>query len=80
MKKDTDHIWPRVEGGPDKPWNKRNIPQRKNRQKGARMPNLNEVSDSSNPIRLAVEIDKHSLQGPFKHPRNRNRGFGGLPR
>ena len=78
--RDNDHIWPRVEGGPDEPWNKRRIPRSQNRRKGAAMPNLNDVSDSPNPIRLAVEIDKGSLRGPFKHPRNRDKGFGGLPR
>lgn len=80
MKKEKEHIKPRIEGGSDEPWNIRYVSRKENEQKGARMPNLNEVSESSNPIKLAVDIDKGSLQGPFKHPRNRNRGFGGLPR
>ena len=80
MKEHTDHIWPRVEGGPDKDYNKRRISARSNQQKGARMPNLNEVAQSSNPLRLSAEIDKHTLRKRLRHPRNRNRGFGGLPR
>ena len=80
MKEHTDHIWPRTEGGPDKDYNKRRIPARKNLQKGPEMPDLNAVFDSSNPIRLAAEIDEHTLKKRFKHSRNRNKGFGGLPR
>jgi len=75
----NDHIWPRADRDPDKDYNKRRISARKNLQKGARMPNLNEVSDSSNPIRLATEIDKYSVTRGFRHRRNKNRGFGGLP-
>jgi len=77
---DLDHIWPRAEGGPDEDWNKRQISARKNRSKGARMPNLNEVADSPDPIKLAIEIDKHTMTKGLRHPRNKNRGFGGLPR
>lgn len=78
--KENDHIWPTVEGGPDEPWNKRRIPPSQNRRKGPEMPNPNDISDSPKPIRLAVEIDKHSLHGSFKHSRNKDKGFGGLPR
>lgn len=80
MKKHTDHIYPLVEGGPDEQYNKRRISAKENLQKGARMPSLNEVSQSTNPMRLAVKIDRDSLSKEFKHPRNKNRGFGGLPR
>lgn len=79
MKKEIDHIWPRAEGGPDEPWNKRSISRSKNRRKGAEMPTLADVADSPNPVKLAANIDKGSLKG-FKHPRNKNKGFGGLPR
>jgi len=79
MRKEKDHIWPKAEGGPDKDWNIREIDWRENRRKGAEMPNVDDVLDSSNPIRLAVGIDKRSLKG-FKHPRNKDRGFGGLCR
>jgi len=80
MRKERDHIWPEAEGGPDEDWNIREIDWLENRRKGAEMPDLADVLDSSDPIRLAVEIDKHSLEEGFKHPRNRNKGFGGLPR
>lgn len=79
MKKHRDHIQPEVEGGSDEEYNIRLISARENLEKGARMPNLDEVSESSNSIKLAVDIDRESLNG-FKHPRNKNRGFGGLPR
>jgi hypothetical protein len=78
MKRHRDHIWPKAEGGPDDDWNIRIIPASENLRKGAEMPDLDDVFDSSNPIRLAAEIDKQSLKG-FKNPRNRKRGFGGLP-
>jgi 5-methylcytosine-specific restriction endonuclease McrA len=77
---ETDHIWPEAEGGPDEPWNKRRIPRSQNRSKGAEMPSLADVMDSSEPWRLAAEIDRHSLEKGFKNPRNRDRGFGGLKR
>ena len=80
MRKEEDHIWPKAEGGSDEDWNIREIDWLENRRKGAEMPNVADVLDSSDPIRLAIEIDKHSLGEEFKHPRNRNRGFGGLPR
>jgi len=79
MERHRDHIWPTAEGGPDEDWNVRIIPASENLHKGAEMPNLADVLDSSNPIRLAAEIDKHSLEG-FRHPRNKDRGFGGLRR
>jgi len=77
--KERDHIWPEVEGGPTEDWNLRYISRSENRQKWTEMPDLDDVSDSSDPIRLAVEIDKQSLH-PFKHFRNQDKGFGGLPR
>lgn len=80
MKKHRDHIFPKAEGGPDVDWNIREISAKENLGKGAEMPDLSDVSASTNPIRLAVEIDKRSLQGSFKNSRNKNRGFGGLPR
>ena len=76
---ETDEIWPQAEGGRKEPWNQRRIPRSQNRQKGPDMPDLADVSDSSEPIRLAAEIDKHSLKG-FRHPQNKDRGFGGLRR
>lgn len=79
MKKHKDHICPRAENGPDENWNIRIIPASENLEKGAEMPDLDDVLDSSDPIRLAVEIDKQSLNG-FRHPRNKDRGFGGLRR
>jgi hypothetical protein len=79
MKRHRDHIWPRAEGGPDEEWNIRSIPAADNLHKGAEMPDLDDVFDSSDPVGLAVEIDKHSLDG-FKHPRNKDKGFGGLRR
>ncbi len=77
---ETDEIWPQKEGGPKEPWNQRRIPRSQNRSKGAEMPSLSDVFDSPNPIELAVEIDRHTLKEPFKHSRNKGRGFGGLPR
>jgi len=79
MKKESDHIFPRVEGGSDEPYNKRAISRSANRGKSAKMPKVADVFDSSNPIKLATDIDRKSLKG-FKHPQNKNRGFGGLPR
>lgn len=79
MKRHRDHIWPKAEGGPDEDYNFREIDASENLRKGAEMPDLDDVLDSSNPIRLAVEIDKRSLEG-FQNPRNRDRGFGGLRR
>lgn len=77
---DIDHIWPRAERGPDEDWNKRRVSARKNRSKGARMPNLSEVADSPKPIELAAKIDKHTMTNRLRHRRNRNRGLGGFPR
>jgi len=60
-----DHIWPSIEGGPDKPeapWNHRDIPRSKNGHKSAHMPNIDDVLDSSDPITLAQRIDKASLE------------------
>ncbi len=79
MKKEIDHIFPIVEEGSNESYNKRAIPRSANRRKGAKMPTMADVLDSSNPIKLAVDIDRKSLKG-FKHPQNKNRGFGGLPR
>jgi 5-methylcytosine-specific restriction endonuclease McrA len=80
MGKERDHIWPKAEGGPNKGWNYRDINRSENRQKGARMPTLGEVSQSTDPIRLSVEIDKHTITKGLKIRRNRDKGFGGLPR
>lgn len=80
MKKHRDHIFPKTEGGSDDNWNIREIDADKNLKKGAEMPKVSDVLDSSDPIRLAVEIDKSSLKGPFKNIRNKGKGFGGLPR
>ena len=79
-KTDTDHIWPSSEGGPDEPWNKREISPHENRSKGSKMPSRSDVSDSDNSIQLAVKIDKHTLNHEYKTPRNKDRGFGGLKR
>ena len=80
MKKHRDHIFPRAEGGPDDDWNIREIDADENLKKGAEMPDISDVLDSSDPIRLAAEIDKRSLEGPFRSSRNKNKGFGGLTR
>ena len=77
---ENDHILPEVEGGTNDDWNLRSIPRSQNREKGPKMPTTNDVLDSSNPARLAAEIDRRSLEGPFKHSRNKGKGFGGLPR
>jgi CRISPR/Cas system Type II protein with McrA/HNH and RuvC-like nuclease domain len=77
---EVDHIWPTAEDGPDVDWNKRTVSRAENRSKGARMPNVEEVQGSTMPIKLAVEIDRHTLEKPFRHQSNKNRGFGGLPR
>jgi hypothetical protein len=77
---ETDEIWPQVEGGPKEHWNQRRIPRSQNRRKGPEMPDLDDVFESIAPARLAAEIDKRSLSGPFKHYRNKDKGFGGLPR
>ena len=79
MKRHRDHIWPKAEDGPDEDWNFRDIDASENLRKGAEMPDLDDVLDSSDPIRLAAEIDKSSLEG-FRHRRNKDRGFGGLCR
>jgi len=76
---ETDEIWPQAEGGPKEPWNQRDIPRSQNRKKGAEMPTVDDLLDSPDPLKLAAEIDKASLGG-FKNPRNKNKGFGGLPR
>lgn len=77
---DTDEIWPQAEGGPKLPWNQRETSPHKNRSKGARMPTISEVGESPAPIKLATKIDIHTLNHPLKNSRNKNRGFGGLPR
>lgn len=74
-----DHIVPKTEGGSNASYNLREISAKDNLKKGARMPYLNEVAQSSNPIRCAVDADRITAKGT-KHPRNRNRGFGGLSR
>jgi len=79
MRKEKDHIWPRAEEASDEDWNIREIDWLENRRKGAEMPNVNDVFDSTDPPRLAAKIDKHSLGG-FKNPRNKDKGFGGLTR
>jgi hypothetical protein len=77
---ETDEIWPQAEGGPKEPWNQRRVPRSVNRRKGARMPTVWEVLESHDVPRLAREIDKRSLEGPFEHRSNKGKGFGGLPR
>lgn len=79
MKRHRDHIWPKIEEGPDDEWNIRVVPESENLRKGAEMPDLEDIFDSTDPARLAAEIDKHSLEG-FRHSRNQDRGFGGLRR
>jgi len=79
MKEHRDHIKPKAEGGSDEEWNIRLIPALENLRKGAEMPDLEDVFDSTDPVRLAAEIDEHSLEG-FSHSRNKDRGFGGLRR
>lgn len=77
---DTDHIWPTSEDGPDADWNKREIDPSINRSKGSTMPNVSDVLDSSNPIKLATSIDRHTIDPNHKYhtSRNQDRGFGGL--
>ena len=77
---DTDEIWPQAEDGPKEPWNQRETSPHENRSKGARMPTVSEVGESPDPIKLAVEIDRHTLNNPFKNTRNKDKGWGGLPR
>ena len=77
---DTDHIWPTSEGGAEDSWNKREISPHENRSKDSEMPNLSDILDSDDPIRLAVEIDKHTIDHGYKTKRNEGRGFGGLKR
>ena len=76
---ETDHIWPKAEGGPDEPYNKRRIPRSENRHKSAKMPSVFDVLDSNNPGGLGADIDIRSLR-PFNHPSNKSRGFGGRPK
>jgi len=80
MKKHRDHIRPRAEGGPDSDYNIRLISAGDNLSKGAEMPDLEDVFDSSDPARLAAEIDKQSVQNGFNNRRNKDKGFGGLTR
>ncbi len=76
---ETDHIFPTSEGGPNKSYNKRKISRSENRKKGSKMPSVSNVSESSEPIRLASEIDIHTLEKPYKTKSNiGKRGFGGL--
>jgi len=77
-KTDTDEIWPRREGGPKVPGNQRETSPHENRSKGARMPNINEIGQSPNPVRLASEIDKYTIEHKLTHPSNTDKGFGGL--
>ena len=77
---ERDHIWPEREGGPNDDYNRRDIPAHENKVKGPRMPGVDDVLDSSDPARLAAEIDRHSVEKGFTHPQNKGRGFGGLPR
>ena len=79
-KTDTDEIWPQSEGGPKVPWNQREISAHKNRSKGSRMPSIEDVKDSPNPLKLAKEIDEYSLTHKYKTSRNKEKGFGGLDR
>lgn len=79
MKTHRDHIKPKAEGGSDEDWNLRDIKASENLRKGAEMPDLDDVFDSSDPVKLAVDIDEGSLKG-FRHPRNKDRGFGGFRR
>ena len=78
QKYEYDHIWPKTEGGPTADFNLRYITQHENRVKGAEMPNVEEVSESENPIALAVAIDYTSVTTGFHNPRNADKGFGGL--
>ncbi len=79
-KYEYDHIWPKTEGGPTENWNLRFIPQHENKVKGAEMPDVEDVSESDDPIALAVAIDYTSVTTGFHNPRNANKGFGGLPK
>jgi 5-methylcytosine-specific restriction endonuclease McrA len=76
----TDHIWPTSEGGPDEPWNRREISPHENESKGSEMPTPADLLDSDDPLRLAAEIDKHTLTHEYNTARNKDRGFGGLKR
>jgi hypothetical protein len=77
---DSDHIWPQSEGGSEDSWNKREISPHENRSKGSEMPDLSDILDSDDPIRLATEIDKYTLTHEYKTRRNKDKGFGGLDR
>jgi hypothetical protein len=44
------------------------------------MPDVSDLLDSDDPMRLAVEIDKHTLTHEYKTSRNKGKGFGGLDR
>ena len=77
---DTDEIWPTKEGGPKEPWNQRETSPHENRSKGARMPTISEVAQSPEPTKLASEIDQHTINHSLIHSRNKNKGFGGLPK
>ena len=77
---DTDEIWPQTECGPKEPWNQREISPHENRSKGARMPTISEAGQSPEPTKLAAEIDKHTVNHPLNHSRNKDKGFGGLNR
>ena len=79
-KASKDHIFPTREGGPDEPYNWREISVSENSSKGAEMPTPNDVLVSSNPGKLAADIDIHSINEGFSHPRNKDKGFGGLPK
>ncbi len=77
---DTDEIWPKAENGPGESWNQRETSPHKNRSKGARMPTVSEVGESPEPMKLAVEIDRYTINNPLKNSRNKGKGYGGLPR
>jgi hypothetical protein len=77
---ETDEIWPVAEGGPRVSWNQRRIARSENRSKGAEMPDVFDVLVSPDPTKLATKIDERSLRRPFRNSRNKDKGFGGLPR
>ena len=44
------------------------------------MPDVDDVQESYDPIALAVAIDYTSVTIGFHNSRNKNKGFGGLPK
>ena len=78
---ESDHIFPKAERGSDEPHNRRQVPRSENRKKGARMPTLDEIALSPNPMILVHEMEKAAPWAKgYKSPRNKGRGFMGLPR